>query len=107
MPIPKPPTHPEFADAIDHWTPVISPSGIAFYTGDAIAGWKGNLLISGLTSEAIIRLSLDGEKVTGEERIPMGSRIRDVAQGPDGAVYALTDENNGKILRLTLSGPPR
>ncbi len=105
MPIPKPPTHPEFADAIDHWNPVISPSGISFYTGDAIPGWKGNLLIGGLTSEAIVRLTLNGEKVTGEERIPMGSRIRDVAQGPDGAVYALTDEDDGRILRLTLASP--
>jgi aldose sugar dehydrogenase len=103
--IPAPPTHPEFADAIDHWNPVISPSGITFYTADAIPGWKGNLLIAGLSSEAIVRLTLDGEKVTGEERIPMGTRIRDVVQGPDGAVYALTDEDDGKILRLTLGHP--
>ena len=103
--IPDPPTHPEFADAIAHWNPVISPSGIAFYTADAIPGWKGNLLIGGLSSEAIIRLTLDGEKVSAEERIPMGVRIRDVAQGPDGAVYALTDESDGKVLRLTLETP--
>jgi aldose sugar dehydrogenase len=103
--IPEPTTHPEFTDAIAHWNPVISPSGIAFYTSDAIPGWKGNLLIGGLSSQAIVRLTLDGEKVTEEERIPMGKRIRDVAQGPDGAVYALTDENNGKILRLTLEAP--
>jgi aldose sugar dehydrogenase len=103
--IPAPPTHPEFADAIDHWNPVISPSGIAFYTSDAIPAWKGNLLIAGLSSEAIIRLTLDGEAVTGEERIPMGTRIRDVVQGPDGAVYALTDEDDGKILRLSLESP--
>ena len=103
--IPDPPTHPEFADAIAHWTPVISPSGITFYTADAIPGWKGNLLIGGLSSEAIIRLTLDGEKVSAEERIPMGARIRDVAQGPDGAVYALTDESDGKVLRLTRETP--
>jgi glucose/arabinose dehydrogenase len=103
--IPDPPTHPEFADAIRHWTPVISPSGIAFYTADAIPGWKGNLLIGGLSSKAIIRLSLDGETVTDEERIPMGARIRDVAQGPDGAVYALTDKKNGEVLRLTATSP--
>ena len=105
--IPDPPTHPEFADAIAHWTPVISPSGITFYTADAIPGWKGNLLIAGLSSQAIVRLTLDGEKVVEEERIPMGTRIRDVAQGPDGAVYALTDESKGKILRLTSKLPPR
>jgi glucose/arabinose dehydrogenase len=99
--IPEPTTRPDLADAIYHWNPVISPSGIAFYTGEAIPGWKGNLLIGGLSSEAIVRLSLDGETVTGAERIPMGTRIRDVAQGPDGAVYALTDEGHGKVLKLT------
>ena len=100
--IPAPPTHPEFADAIAHWTPVISPSGIAFYTGDFIPAWKGNLLIGGLSSEALVRLTLDGETVKAEERIPMGTRIRDVAQAPDGSVYLLSDEDDGKVLRLTL-----
>jgi aldose sugar dehydrogenase len=104
--IPEPTTHPEFADAIYHWNPVISPSGITFYTADEIPGWNGNLLLAGLSSEAIVRLTLDGDKVTAEERIPMRVRIRDVAQGPDGAVYALTDESDGKILKLTLAGKP-
>jgi len=103
--IPNPPTHPEFSDAVRHWTPVISPSGITFYTADAIPGWKHNLLIAGLSSQAIIRLSLDGETVTGEERIPMGARIRDVEQGPDGAVYALTDDGDGAVLRLSTESP--
>ena len=105
--IPDPPTHPEFADAIYHWNPVISPSGITFYTADAIPAWKGNLLIAALSGQAIVRLTLDGEKVVDEERIPMGTRIRDVVQGPDGAVYALTDEGNGEILRLTLENSPK
>jgi glucose/arabinose dehydrogenase len=99
--IPKPPTRPDFADAIYHWNPVISPSGIAFYTGDAIPNWRGNLLIGGLSSQAIIRLTLEGETVKGEERLDMGARIRDVAVGPDGDVYALTDEGDGEILRLS------
>jgi glucose/arabinose dehydrogenase len=103
--IPEPTTHPEFADAIKHWTPVISPSGMTFYTGNAIPAWKGNLLISGLSSQGIVRLTLDGDKVTGEERIELGKRIRNVVQGPDGAAYALTDQKKGKILRLTLSSP--
>jgi glucose/arabinose dehydrogenase len=100
--IPEPSTRPEFTDAIQHWTPVISPSGMTFYTGDAIPAWKGNLLIAGLSSQGIVRLTLDGDKVTGEERIKLGKRIRNVVQGPDGAVYVLTDQKNGKILRLTL-----
>jgi glucose/arabinose dehydrogenase len=83
-PIPDPLSHPEFADAVAHWNPVISPSGVAFYTADAILGWKGNLLLSGLSPQAIIRLTLEDETVTGEESIPMSTCIRDVVQGPDG-----------------------
>lgn len=103
--IPKPPTHPEFSDAIKYWNPVISPSGMTFYTADSFPEWKGNLLIAGLSSKAIVRLTLDGDKVTGEERLAMGRRIRDVVQGPDGAVYALVDDHKGKILRLTPASP--
>jgi glucose/arabinose dehydrogenase len=103
--IPDPPTHPEFTDAIYQWTPVISPSGMTFYTADAIRAWRGNLLISGLSSQGIVRLTLDGAKVTSEERIALDDRIRHVAQGPDGAVYVLTDERDGSILRLTMANP--
>jgi glucose/arabinose dehydrogenase len=99
--IPNPPTRPDLADAIRRWTPVISPSGMAFYTADRMPGWKGSLLIGGLSSKAIIRLSLDGQKITDEERIALGARIRDVRQAPDGTVLALTDEDNGKLLRLS------
>jgi glucose/arabinose dehydrogenase len=105
--IPEPPTHPEFADAIYHWNPVISPSGMTFYTGDAMPAWQGNLLVGGLSSQGILRLTLDGEKVTAEERIPLGARIRDVRQAPDGPVYALTAEGDGKVLRLTLENSPK
>jgi glucose/arabinose dehydrogenase len=105
--IPEPPTHPEFADAIYHWNPVISPSGMTFYTGDAMPAWQGNLLVGGLSSQGILRLTLDGEKVTAEERIPLGARIRDVRQAPDGSVYALTDEGDGKVLRLALENSPK
>jgi aldose sugar dehydrogenase len=98
--IPRPPTRPDLADAIHHWTPAISFSGIAFYMGDAIPAWRGNLLLAGLASEALTRLTLDGTRVVGEERIPMGTRIRDVVSGPDGFVYLLTDEDRGRVLRL-------
>jgi glucose/arabinose dehydrogenase len=99
--IPDPPTRPDLAGSVRHWTPVISPSGMTFYTADLMPGWKGSLLIGGLSSRSIVRLSLDGQKVAGEERIGMGRRIRDVRQAPDGALHVLTDEDSGKLLRLT------
>ncbi|MGD8767359.1 MAG: PQQ-dependent sugar dehydrogenase [Methyloceanibacter sp.] len=107
--IPDPSTRPELADAVRHWTPVISPSGATFYTAEPVPGWTseaipawtGDLLIGGLSSQGIVRLRLKGEEVTDEEQISLGARIRNVVQGPDGAVYVLTDESNGKILRLT------
>ncbi|EJW09386.1 PQQ-dependent oxidoreductase, gdhB family [Rhodovulum sp. PH10] len=105
-PIPDPPTRPDLAGSIRHWTPVISPSGMAFYTGSLLPAWRGNLLIGGLTARGIVRLTLDGEKVTGEERISLGARTRDVRQGTDGAVYALTDEENGKLLRIEPARAP-
>jgi glucose/arabinose dehydrogenase len=98
--IPDPPTRPDLAAPVRYWNPVIAPSGMAFYNGDAIPAWKGNLLIGGLVARAIVRLTLSGQEVTGEERIALGGRIRDVRQGPDGAVYAL-DESSGTLLRLT------
>ncbi|CFX04840.1 conserved exported protein of unknown function [Candidatus Filomicrobium marinum] len=100
--IPDPPTHPEFSGSVRQWTPVISPSGMTFYTADAIPGWKGSLLIGGLSSESLIRLNLKGNEVVGEERLALGVRIRDVRQSPDGAVHLLTDEKEGKILRLVI-----
>jgi glucose/arabinose dehydrogenase len=99
-PIDEPPTRPDLAQAIYQWTPVIAASGMAFYTADLIPGWKGSLLVGGLVSRGLVRLTLEGTRVTGEERIPLGARVRDVRQGPDGAIYVLTDETNGKLLRL-------
>ncbi|TIQ19250.1 MAG: PQQ-dependent sugar dehydrogenase [Mesorhizobium sp.] len=99
--IPDPSTRPEFADAIHSWTPVISPSGMTFYSGDMFADWRGDLLIGGLSAEGIVRVRIDGKQVAGEEVLALGRRIRDVVQAPDGAVMALTDEPAGKILRLT------
>jgi len=89
-------------DAIYSWTPVIAPSGMIFYDGDAFPGWQGNLFVGGLASTALVRLQLDGERVTHEERLleELGLRIRDVAQGPDGAIYVATDESNGEILKI-------
>lgn len=95
-----PPTQPRFADAVRHWTPVISPSGMAFYTGDAFPEWRGSALIGGLSAQGIVRLKLNGSGVVAEERIPLQTRIRDVEQGPDGLVYVLTDKADGEVWRL-------
>lgn len=103
-PIPNPPTRPDLVDAIYQWTPVIAASGMAFYTGDLFPSWRGNLLVGGLVAEAVVRLTLEGNRVTAEERIPLGARVRDVRMGPDGAVYVLTDEEDGKLLRLSPAG---
>ena len=99
-PIPEPPTRPQFADAVHSWDPSIAPSGMAFYTGDAFPAWRGNLLVGALAAESLVRLSLEGGKVIGEERIDIKERVRDVRQGPDGHLYAITDEAKGSLLRI-------
>jgi glucose/arabinose dehydrogenase len=88
---------------IIQWTPVIAPSGMAFYTGDLFPQWKGNLFIGGLATRILVRLELNGEKVTKEERLlgDLNERIRDVRNGPDGALWLLTDNSAGRILRVT------
>lgn len=102
--IPDPPTKPRFADAVEHWTPVISPSGMAFYTGTRMPEWRGSALIGGLSAEGVVRVAIDGGEVANETRIELGARIRDVEQAPDGSVYVLTDDGDGKIRRLAPSG---
>jgi len=89
-------------DPIWHWTPSIAPSGMAFYTGDLIPGWKGSLFNGALKFELLSRLELKGEKAVKEERLlkNLHERIRDVRQGPDGALYLLTDNSSGRILRI-------
>ena len=91
------------ADPLWHWTPSIAPSGMAFYTGDLFKGWKGSLLNGALKFQLIVRLELQGDKVVKEERLLQGlrERIRDVREGPDGALYLLTDNYAGRILRVT------
>lgn len=87
---------------IRQWTPVIAPSGLTIYTGGLFPQWKGNAFIGGLRSATLVRLELDGEKVTAEERMlrQLNERIRDVRTGPDDALYLLTDNAAGRILRI-------
>ena len=89
---------------IYYWDPVIAPSGMVFYTGDLFPAWKGNLFIGGLETRNLVRLTINGERVTGEERLLTDlqprERIRDVRQGPDGALYVVTDNPKGRVLKL-------
>jgi glucose/arabinose dehydrogenase len=90
---------------IYYWDPVIAPSGMVFYTGDLFPAWKGNLFIGGMVSTNLVRLTVKGDKIVDEERLlkdlqPIPERIRDVRQGPDGALYLLTDSKTGRMLKL-------
>ena len=90
---------------IYYWDPVIAPSGMFFYTGNLFPQWKDSLFIGGMVTTNIVRLDVKGERITGEERLlkdlqPKPERIRDVAQGPEGAIYAITDSPTGRILKL-------
>ena len=84
------------------WTPDIAPAGIGFYTGKMFPSWDGSLFVSGLASKYLVRLVLNGNRVVAEERLlaDQNARIRGVNEGPDGALYVLTDGQGGKILRL-------
>ena len=86
-----------------YWDPVIAPSGLEFYTGNTFPAWRGNLFIGGLASQRLVRLVMKDNRVIGEEHLltDRGKRIRDVRQGPDGALYVVTDESDGELLRIT------
>ncbi|MGE0232467.1 MAG: PQQ-dependent sugar dehydrogenase [Flavobacteriaceae bacterium] len=102
--IPDPPTRPEFIGSVRHWTPVIAPSGMIFYTGAMFPEWKGSAMIGGLQAAGIVRVPFERGAVpkdAREERIHLGARVRDVEQAPDGSVYVLTDDSDGEILRLS------
>lgn len=84
------------------WTPSIAPSGMMFYTGNKLPGWKNSIFSGGLSGLQLVRLEMDGERVVAEEKLLRDRcrRIRDVRQGPDGLIYVITDEENGEILRI-------
>jgi glucose/arabinose dehydrogenase len=85
-----------------YWDPVIAPSGMIFYTGDAFPDWKGNILVGSMTPGALVRLVMQDGRVAREERYlgELRARIRDVQQGPDGFIYVVTDARDGRVLRV-------
>lgn len=102
--IPDHDTRPEFEAPKVWWDQSIAPGGLIFYSGDQFPAWKGSAFIGGLASEALIRVSFDGDTAKEAERFPMGKRIREVEQGPNGAIWVLEDGDGGRLLKLT---PPR
>jgi glucose/arabinose dehydrogenase len=92
-----------YEQPVYYWDPVIAPSGAEFYTGSAFPEWRGNLFVGGLITRGLVRLVLKNNRVTGEEHLltDRGKRIRDVKQGPDGALYVVTDEDAGEVWRLS------
>ena len=100
-PIPAHHSEPKLIPPVRAWTPVISPSGMIFYGGSKFSAWKGDALIGGLSSKALVRVDVEGGEVAGDEKIAMGRRIRDVIEAPDGAVLVLSDGPQGELLRLT------
>ena len=102
--IPDHDTRPEFEPPKAYWVPAISPGGLMFYSGDMFPDWQGNALIGGLGSEALVRVEFEGDDAHEAERFEMGQRIREEEQGPDGAIWILEDEEDGKggrLLKLT------
>lgn len=103
-PIPDHDTRPEFKAPAVTWREVISPAGLIFYSGDLFPAWKGSAFIGGLSSQSLVRVSFDGTTAREAERFDMGARIREVEQGPDGALWLLEDQkegSKGRLLKLT------
>ena len=101
-PIPDHSTTTRFKPPVITWNPVISPAGFIIYRGDLFPAWKGSGFIGGLSSQALIRVSFDGASAREAERFDMGARIREVEEGPDGAIWLLEDgRSGGRLLKLT------
>lgn len=94
---------PTYVEPLTTWVPrSVAPAGMVFYTGDLFPEWRGSLFVTALAGQALWRLTLSGNSVSAREKVadPIGERLRAVAQGPDGALYVLTDNTNGRILRI-------
>ena len=99
---------PGMEQPVFYWDPVIAASGMVFYRGDSLPGWKGSLFVGSMTPGALVRLVLDHGIVTKEERHlgELQERFRDIQQGPDGFLYAVTDSPNGRVLRIVPASRP-
>lgn len=91
-----------FEQPVYYWDPVIAPSGAEWYSGQLFPEWRGNLFVGGMVARALVRLQMENDRVTGEEHLlkDRNRRIRDVRQGPDGALYLVTDHEDGELLRV-------
>ncbi|MBM3608087.1 MAG: PQQ-dependent sugar dehydrogenase [Alphaproteobacteria bacterium] len=99
--IPAHATRTDFAPPKAHWVPAISPAGLVIYSGELFKGWKGSALIGGLSSQALVRVTLEGGNAREAERFSWSRRVREVEQSADGAIYVLEDGSNGRLLKLT------
>lgn len=99
-------SYPGTIQPIYYWDPTIAPSGIAFYNGKLVPEWQGNLFVAHLAGGHVSRLVLKNDRVVGEERflLSQNQRVRDVQMGPDGAIWALTDNIDGRLVRLAPTG---
>jgi len=83
-----------------YWDPVIAPAGATFYTGEVFPSWQGDLFVGGLRTARVSRLVMEDGRVAAEEWLDIGHRVRDVVQGPDGLLYLVTDEADGRVMRI-------
>jgi len=100
QPIPDHSTNPAYAKPAISWVPSISPAGLALYNGNLFSDWRGDALIGGLSGQALVRVELSASGATEAERFEWGSRVREVEQGPDGAIYVLEDGGGARLIRL-------
>ncbi len=100
-PIPRHATRPDLAAPAISWNPVIAPGDFVFYSGDRFPAWKGQALIAGMGSMGLVRVAIEGQKAREVERIALDQRIREIRQGPDGAIWVLEDGETGRLRKIT------
>lgn len=99
--LPRHATRPEFAAPLFAWTPVIAPGGMIQYTGDRFVGWNGDFVLAALVGQGLVRVRVSGTSASEAGRVSLGARIREVEQGPDGAIWVLEDGGSGRLLKLS------